>query len=136
MPGVAPILEAALHGRVADVVALIADGADVNETLPEGGETALHIACHQNHTEVVAVLQRDERAPVRRFAFLVVLLETTKSRRTPRDEETRSQPSRRICALGFALRTTLRCQLQVTPTPVKNLGSAARSQPRSLKPID
>jgi hypothetical protein len=28
--------------------------------------------------------------------------ETTKSRRTPRDEETRSQPSRRICALGFA----------------------------------
>ena len=93
-----PLIGAARRGRAADVVALLADGADVNERMTSG-TTALLIACENGHDEVVTTLLAANadvnRSPPPRGTKPS---ETTKSRRTPRDEETRSQPSRRICA--------------------------------------
>ena len=55
--GDTPLTDAARHGRAADVAVLLADGADVNESMTNGaGATALHLACHQGHDEVVTKL--------------------------------------------------------------------------------
>ena len=55
--GDTPLIDAARHGRAADVVALLADGADVNEPKTDGsGATALFIASQEGHTEVVTIL--------------------------------------------------------------------------------
>ena len=44
------LIDAARHGRAADVAALLAGGADVNEPKTDGsGVTALHIACYFAH---------------------------------------------------------------------------------------
>ena len=51
----APLIGAVLNGRAADVAALLAGGADVNET-DNYGTPALSIACHQGHTEIVTTL--------------------------------------------------------------------------------
>jgi ankyrin repeat protein len=52
-----PLIDAVRHGRVADVAALLADGADVNEPKTDGsGVTALYIACYHGHTEAVTTL--------------------------------------------------------------------------------
>ncbi len=49
--GDTPLIDAARHGRVADVAALLAGGADVNEPKTNGeGDTALHVACAYGHT--------------------------------------------------------------------------------------
>ena len=45
------LIDAARHGRAADVAALLADGADVNEP-KEYGMTALFIACENGHVYV------------------------------------------------------------------------------------
>ena len=46
MSGKAPLHVAAEHGRVGEVAALLADGANVDETTTEGfGTTALWFAC-------------------------------------------------------------------------------------------
>ena len=52
------LIYAAQAGRAADVAALLADGADVNErsAAADGGCTALYIACQDRHTEVVTTL--------------------------------------------------------------------------------
>jgi ankyrin repeat protein len=51
------LIDAVRHGRAADVAALLADGADVNEPKTDGsGATALYIACQEGHTEVVTTL--------------------------------------------------------------------------------
>ena len=51
------LIDAARHGRVADVAALLADGADVNEPKTDGsGNTALQIACVFGHAEIVTTL--------------------------------------------------------------------------------
>ena len=43
--GDTPLVDAARHGRAADVAALLADGADVNEPMTNGsGVTALHLS--------------------------------------------------------------------------------------------
>ena len=47
-----PLIDAARHGRAADVAALLADGADVNEP-KELGMTALYIACVHGFTDIV-----------------------------------------------------------------------------------
>ena len=53
--GDTPLIGAARRGRTADVVALLADGADVNE--PNGsGATALWVASGLGHAEVVTTL--------------------------------------------------------------------------------
>ena len=53
-PGGTPLTEAARHGRAADVAALLAGGADVNEPKTDGsGVTALHIACYFGRAEIV-----------------------------------------------------------------------------------
>ena len=44
-----PLVDAAAYGRAADVVALLADGADVNERNSTFGMTALWIACQNGH---------------------------------------------------------------------------------------
>ena len=55
--GDTPLIHAARHDRTADVVALLADGADVNETKTDGtGCTALWIACQEGHAEVITTL--------------------------------------------------------------------------------
>ena len=51
-----PLIDAARHGRVDDVVALVAGGADVNEPKTDNGVTALYTASHNGHTEVVTKL--------------------------------------------------------------------------------
>jgi ankyrin repeat protein len=62
LTGDTPLIDAARHGRAADVAALLAGGADVNEPTPTlmplatGGDTPLIIACLLGHTEVVAKL--------------------------------------------------------------------------------
>ena len=53
--GDTPLIDAARHGRAADVVALLADGADVNERNQKGANS-LYVACHEGHTEVVKKL--------------------------------------------------------------------------------
>ena len=51
--GDTPLIDAARHGRAADVVALLF--ADVNEPKTDGsGFSALFIACQKGHSEVVA----------------------------------------------------------------------------------
>ena len=47
--GDTPLIDAARHGRAADVVALLADGADVNERNQKGANS-LYVACHEGHT--------------------------------------------------------------------------------------
>ena len=48
---------AAHNGRAADVAALLADGADVNEKTTEGSDyTALHFACMKGHIDIVTTL--------------------------------------------------------------------------------
>ena len=50
-----PLIDAAWRGRAADVAALLAGGADVNE--PNlNGVTPLYIACQEGHAEVVMKL--------------------------------------------------------------------------------
>ena len=52
-----PLIDAARHGRAADVAALLAGGADVNEPKTDGsGVTALHIACYFGRAEIVTKL--------------------------------------------------------------------------------
>jgi hypothetical protein len=76
MPVVAPLVEAARLGRTADVMALLADGADVNVTTKfDTGPpvTALRMACGFGHTEVVTMLlaanaEVDQRAATRALA--------------------------------------------------------------------
>ena len=52
-----PLIDAVRHDRVADVAALLAGGADVNEPKTDGGgATALMVACQYGHTEVVTTL--------------------------------------------------------------------------------
>ena len=46
------LIDAAHHGRAAEVAALLADGADVNESRTDG-ITALHFACSRGHAEIV-----------------------------------------------------------------------------------
>ena len=51
--GDTPLIDAARHGRLVDVAALLAGGADVNEPKTNGdGITPLFIACAEGHTEV------------------------------------------------------------------------------------
>ena len=73
--GDTPLIDAARHGRVADVAALLAGGADVDEPKTDGsGVTALYIACQEGHAEVVTILldaganvnQADKRGQTRR----------------------------------------------------------------------
>ena len=61
--GTTPLYDAAWSGRAADVAALLAGGADVNEPTryvvnqpQNGGETPLFAASHQGHTEIVTKL--------------------------------------------------------------------------------
>ena len=55
--GDTPLIDAARHGRTADVASLLADGADVNEPKTDGsGGTALYLACQEGHTEIVTIL--------------------------------------------------------------------------------
>ena len=49
------LIEATRHGRAADVAALLADGADVNEA-KANGIASLYIACEKGHAEIVAKL--------------------------------------------------------------------------------
>ena len=49
------LFDAARRGRAADVAALLADGADVNEP-KEYGMTALYIACVHGFTDIVTAL--------------------------------------------------------------------------------
>ena len=52
--GDTPLIDAARNGRAADVAALLADGADVNEPKTDGtGATALHVACHRGKAKIV-----------------------------------------------------------------------------------
>ena len=44
-----PLTYAARHGRAADVAALLAAGADVNEPRADGA-TPLYVACQKGHT--------------------------------------------------------------------------------------
>ena len=55
--GDTPLIDAVRHGRVAEVVALLAasDGADVDLTTKHG-RTALYIACQEGHTEIALKL--------------------------------------------------------------------------------
>ena len=51
------LIDAARHGRAADVAALLAGGADVNEPMTDGsGMTALFVACQEGHTKVITTL--------------------------------------------------------------------------------
>ena len=55
--GDTPLVDAARHGRAADVVALLAGGADVNEPKTDGsGTTALYIASQEGHAEIATKL--------------------------------------------------------------------------------
>ena len=54
--GDTPLIGAARRGRAADVVALLADGADVNEPNTGSGDTALWVASGLGHAEVVTTL--------------------------------------------------------------------------------
>ncbi len=55
--GDTPLIDAARNGRAADVTALLAGGADVDEPKTDGcGATALYVACQEGHTEVVTKL--------------------------------------------------------------------------------
>ena len=55
--GDTPLIHAARHDRAADVVALLADGADVDELkTDDSGCTALFIACQEGHSEPVTAL--------------------------------------------------------------------------------
>ena len=57
LAGDTPLIDAARHGRVGDVVTLLADGADVNKPASDGsGWTALLLACARGHTNVVKTL--------------------------------------------------------------------------------
>ena len=57
LAGDLPLVHAALDGRTADVAALLADGADVNEVMgADTGGTALLVACAAGHAEVVKTL--------------------------------------------------------------------------------
>jgi ankyrin repeat protein len=62
MPSVAPLIDAVAHGRAADVMALLADGADVNEATHDG-YTSLMIASQEGHTEVVVMLLAADAKP-------------------------------------------------------------------------
>ena len=53
--GDTPLIDAARHGRAADVAALLAGGADVNEPTSDG-DTPLAVACEEGHIEVVTKL--------------------------------------------------------------------------------
>ena len=50
-----PLIDAVRSGRVADVLALLADGADVNEPQTDG-VTALYIASQEGHAEIATEL--------------------------------------------------------------------------------
>ena len=50
-----PLIAAAFLGRLADVAALLADGADVNEPNSDGW-MPLHVACEEGHTDVATML--------------------------------------------------------------------------------
>ena len=57
LEGDTPLIDAARHGRAADVAALLAGGADVNEPKTDGsGKTALYVACKIGLTEVIKIL--------------------------------------------------------------------------------
>jgi len=52
-----PLIDAARHGRLTDVEALLSGGADVNEGKTDGsGATALVVAAQEGHAEVVSAL--------------------------------------------------------------------------------
>ena len=52
-----PLIDAARHGRLTDVEALLSGDADVNEPKTDGsGATALHLAANEGHAEVVSAL--------------------------------------------------------------------------------
>ena len=54
LAGDTPLIDASRFGRAADVAALLAGGADVNEPRTDDSRaTALHIACLLGHTKVV-----------------------------------------------------------------------------------
>ena len=56
-PGYTPLIDAAYHGHAANVVALLADGADVNEPRADGlGGTALQAASLRGHVKIVKKL--------------------------------------------------------------------------------
>ena len=58
--GDTPLIVAVRQGRAADVAALLAGGADVNEVDDDDdGRTPLYVACEIGHTEVVAALLGD-----------------------------------------------------------------------------
>ena len=55
--GDTPLIDAARHGRLADVAGLLSGGADVNEPKTDGsGATALLVAANHGHAEVVSAL--------------------------------------------------------------------------------
>lgn len=54
--GVRPLMAAAVHGRLADVSALLSLGADPTATLPNG-QSAADLAALRGHDEVVELLQ-------------------------------------------------------------------------------
>ena len=57
LAGDTPLIDASRFGRAADVAALLAGGADVNEPMTDGtGKTALRIASYKGHTKVVTLL--------------------------------------------------------------------------------
>lgn len=55
-PGVRALMAAAVHGRLADVSALLSLGADPTATLPNG-QSAADLAAMRGHSEVVELLQ-------------------------------------------------------------------------------
>ena len=66
-----PLIVAARHGSAAEVAALLAGGADVNEPMSDG-ETPLFIACQEGHTEVVTKLLADFPIPFEVFEVFVM----------------------------------------------------------------
>ena len=61
--GDTPLIDSARRGRTADVAALLAGGADVNEPITDGsGVTALYVACWYGHTEAVTTALGTSRA--------------------------------------------------------------------------
>ena len=102
--GDTPLTEAARRGSAADVVALLAGGADVNEPKTDGsGATALFLACcrgrpHRPNANVPAQKQRRHAAQNRLPVWLaeVVTALTRERRREPGQQRGRHAAVRRL----------------------------------------